>query len=83
MSRDLSYRLDIVRRSLASTIRSDEVWNFPGMGVIELLELLGAAGAAAGELTRLRERVLEVVNDPTQRTVTIPLRQVAALLQSE
>lgn len=83
MSRDLSYRLDIVRRSLASTIRSDGSLELSRDGVIELLELLEAAGVAVGELTRLRERVLEVVNDPTQRTVTIPLRQVAALLQSE
>jgi hypothetical protein len=83
VSRDLSYRLDIVRRSLASTTRSDGSLELSRDGVIELLELLQAAGVAAGELTRLRERVLEVVNDPTNRTVTIPLRQVAAVLQSE
>lgn len=51
-------------------------------GVTELLELLEAAGAAASELVRLRERLLEVLNDPGHRTVTIPLRDVAALLQS-
>lgn len=51
--------------------------------VIELLELLEAAGAAANELVRLRESLLEVVNDPAHRRVTIPLREVAALLQAK
>jgi hypothetical protein len=50
-------------------------------GVIELLELLEAAGAATSELARLRERLLEILNDPSHRTVTIPLREVAAILQ--
>ena len=48
----------------------------------KLLELFEAAGAVAGELSRLRERLLGVLNDPGQRTVTIPLRKVAAILQS-
>ena len=53
-----------------------------GDAVIEMLELLEAAGAAAAELSRLRERLLGIVNDPGQRTVTIPLGEVAAILGS-
>lgn len=82
VSRDLSYRLNIARRSLASTTRPDGGVELARDGVIELLELLEAAGAAASELARLRGRLLEVLNDPARRTVTIPLRDVAALLQS-
>ena len=82
MTQDLSYRLDIARRSLASTTGPDGSVNLTRDGVNELLELLDAAGAAAGELARLQQRLLSILNDPAHRTVTIPLRDVAALLQS-
>jgi hypothetical protein len=80
---DLSYRLDIARRSLASTTRPDGSVELTRDGVVELLELLEAAGAATSELTRLRERLLEILSDPTHRTDTIPLREVASILQRE
>ena len=79
--RDLSYRLEIIRRSLASTTGPDGSVKLTRDGVFELLELLNDAGAAAGELARLQERLLGILNDPAHRTVTIPLRDVAALLQ--
>jgi hypothetical protein len=82
VSRDLSYRLDIARRSLASTTGPDGGVKLTRDGVIELLELLDAAGPAASELSRLQERLLTILNDPAHRTVTIPLRDVAALLQA-
>ena len=81
MSRDLSYRLDIARRSLASTTRPDGGIDLTRDTVIELMELLEVAGSAATELVHLRQSLLDLLNDPTHRTVTIPIREVAVLLQ--
>ncbi len=80
MTDSLSYRIDVLRRSLASTTRPDGSVELTREAVIELLELLEAAGGIAGEFDRLRARLLEVVNDPTHRVLTIPLRDVAAVL---
>lgn len=82
MPPDLSYRLDNARRSLLSTTRADGSLELTREAVTELLELLEAAGAAASEIARLRKSILEILNDPSHRMVTIPLRDVAALLQS-
>ena len=65
-----------------STTRPDGSVQLTRDAVIELLELFEAAGAAGGELSRLRERLLRILNDPAQRMMTIPLREVAAILQS-
>lgn len=78
---DLKYRLDIARRSLASTASPNGEVRLNRTGVIELLELLEDAGATADELARLRRRLLELVNDPTHRTAVIRLRDVADLLR--
>lgn len=71
----------IARRSLASTTDPDGGIQLSRAGVIDLLELLTDARDAAGELDRLRERLLELVNDPAHRTTVIPLRELAALLR--
>jgi len=44
-------------------------------------DLLEAAGVAASELQRIRRRLLAVVNDPSVRSIMIPVRDVAAVLR--
>ena len=58
MSQDLSYGLDIARRSLVSTTGHDGSVKVTRDGVIELLELLDAAVLRPASWPDSRERLL-------------------------
>lgn len=80
---DLGYRLEITLRSLASTRHTDGSLSLAGDDVRNLLELLESSGRVIREFGDLRRRLLEVINDPSRRSVTVPLREVAAILVSD
>lgn len=77
---DLGYRLEVTLRSLASTRHADGSLALDRDNARDLLELLEGSARAIRELGDLRRRLLEVVNDPSRRSVTVPLREVADLL---
>ena len=77
---DLGYRLEITLRSLASTRQTDGSLTLDSADARDLLELLEGSARAIREFGDLQRRLLEVINDPSHRSVTVPLRQVAALL---
>jgi hypothetical protein len=79
-NKDLGYRLEVTMRSLASTRQTDGSLTLDSADARDLLELLEGSARAIREFGDLRRRLLEVINDPSHRSVTVPLRQVAALL---
>lgn len=79
---DLGYKLEVTRRSLASTRQPDGSLTLVGGDARELLELLEDTAQAIREFGDLRRRLLEVINDPSHRSVTLPLREVAAILRA-
>lgn len=66
--RNLSYRLEMALRTLASTTNPDGSVQLSRPAVLNLLELHEEAGVAVSDLARLRNQLLELVNDPTVRT---------------
>jgi hypothetical protein len=77
---ELGYRLEITLRSLASTRHTDGSLTLDDSDARDLLELLEGSARAIREFGDLRRRLLEVINDPSHRSVTVPLREVAGLL---
>lgn len=80
---DLGYKLEVTLRSLASTRQADGSLTLAGADARELLELLEGTAQAIRELGDMRRRLLEVINDPLYRSVTVPLREVAAILRAD
>jgi hypothetical protein len=81
INEDLGYRLEITLRSLASTRHSDGSLTLESADARNLLELLEGSVQVIREVSDLRRRLLEVINDPSRRSVTVPLREVAAILR--
>jgi hypothetical protein len=80
---DLGYRLEITMRSLASTRHPDGSLTLSSDDARDLLELLEASVQSIRAFSNLRRQLLEVINDPSHRSVTIPLSEVAAILRHE
>ena len=80
---DLEYRLEVTLRSLASTRQMDGSLTLAGDDVRDLLELLEGSARMIREFGDLRRRLLEVINDPSRRSVSVPLREVAAILRRD
>jgi hypothetical protein len=80
---DLGYRLEITLRSLASTRHKDGSLTLTGDDVRSLLELLEGSARVIREFGDLRRRLLEMINDPSHRAVTVPLREVSAILRAD
>jgi len=78
---DLGYRLEISLRSLASIRHTDGSLTIDRTDSRDLLELLEGSARAIREHEDLRRRLLDMINDPSHRLATIPLREVAALLR--
>lgn len=68
-------------RSLASTRQADGSLVIKDVDARDLLELLEGSARAVREFGELRRRLVKVINDPSSRSVTVPLREVAALLR--
>lgn len=79
---DLTYQLEIFRRSLASVVRPDGSVALDPSDVILLLDLLEQVVDLVRTADDLRRRLHALVNDPTGRVVAVPLREVAALLRN-
>jgi hypothetical protein len=79
----LGYRLEITTRSLASTRHADGSLTLPSDDARNLLELLESSARVIREFGSLRRRLLEAVNDPSRRSVTVPVREVAAILRPD
>jgi hypothetical protein len=80
---DLGYRLEITLRSLASTRHADGSLALGRDDARKLLEVLEGTAEAIRELSYLRRQLLDVINDPSHRSVTVPLREIAAILRSD
>lgn len=70
-------------RSLASTRHPDGSLTLSSDDARDLLELLEASVQSIRAFSNLRRQLLEVINDPSHRSVTIPLSEVAAILRHE